>query len=112
MKLSEAIRLGSMLGPQVFDGLFDGNGGACAIGAAYLAIGQITGPLRDHFPWASHMTNQCPACPHRGLINGAVVAHLNDHHYWTREAIADWIETIEPKEAEPKVETHELAEVV
>jgi hypothetical protein len=24
------------------------------------------------------------------------IAHLNDYHKWTREQIADWVETMEP----------------
>lgn len=36
MKFSEAIRLGAMTGPQVFDSMFGPDGvGACAVGAAY-----------------------------------------------------------------------------
>ena len=37
----------------------------------------------------------CPACvlshPQRLY---AVIAHLNDHHKWTRERIADWLEAL------------------
>jgi hypothetical protein len=25
-----------------------------------------------------------------------MVQHLNDFHHWTRESIADWIETLDP----------------
>ena len=30
----------------------------------------------------------------------AVIGHLNDEDYWTRERIADWVATIEPAEVE------------
>lgn len=44
----------------------------------------------------------CPACPtyigsRRPTFN--LIAHLNDDHRWTREAIADWVETIEAAQA-------------
>jgi hypothetical protein len=38
MKLSDAMRLGAMNGPQVFGQSFDGDG-SCALGAAILAQG-------------------------------------------------------------------------
>ena len=103
MKLSEAIRLGSMLKPQVRDEMFAENG-TCALGAAYEAIGlsgnnfhyQVSVP-----GWMQALIELpapvCPQCLHEreGRILGDVVIHLNDDHYWTREQIADWVETVE-----------------
>jgi hypothetical protein len=108
MRLSEAIRLGASLAPQAFGALADARGRTCAIGAALHAIGVIND---RRFGWTSAMLRfpvlrlmeereyaRCPACrvvqKDRGLI-----AHLNDDHRWTREAIADFIETIELHQA-------------
>jgi hypothetical protein len=102
MKLSEAIRLGSMNGPQVFGRLGDFSGGTCAQGAAVLAIGLMPDAFKgisiqarfiDAFP-VSVIPVRCPECETRNVA-GNVMAHLNNDHKWTRERIADWVETIE-----------------
>jgi hypothetical protein len=97
MKLSEAIRLGAMMKPQGF-GLGSGNRKAertCALGAAYEA-GNVTGSwpsLVQAFPIVKEAEEQaCPAC---GETQDGLIAHINDHHRWTREEIADWVEAIE-----------------
>ena len=75
MKLSEAIRLGAMLGKKMDGKLYDGygGGGSCAVGSALLALGLI-----------AHLNNKTkrPQDSHQP-------------HDWTREQIADWVETIE-----------------
>lgn len=98
MKLSEAIRLGALLHPQTFGAtrkyavIRNEIVGTCAIGAAREA-----GYSRE-FSW--EVTGRCPACEHNtttwALPN--LMAHLNDFHRWTRERIADWVETVEPDE--------------
>lgn len=40
----------------------------------------------------------CPACTRPQETAQRTIAHLNDKHKWTREAIADWIATLEPTE--------------
>jgi hypothetical protein len=35
--------------------------------------------------------------------------HLNDDHRWTRERIAEWVATVEPKEPEPRTESEQAA---
>lgn len=109
MKLSEAIRLGATVSPQHFGSYADGNGGTCALGSAALAIG--IDPIRmdisddesaidDAFP-ALGRYSRCPAhgClllnPNAGFPVGVLIPHLNDRHRWTREQIADWVQTIE-----------------
>jgi hypothetical protein len=96
MKLSEAIRLGSLLRPQGFRYLFDNHGRTCALGAALDAIRKLPDFLSDRYipeEWINFINyhSQCPACP----FVGNVITHLNDFHKWTRESIADWIESIE-----------------
>jgi hypothetical protein len=104
VKLSEAIRLGSMLKPQAFETFFDGTG-TCALGAACEAMGLV--PDRwtlDALRAANDLLDlvtvtllrgvPCPACP-VDTKGTNLIPHLNDEHRWTREQIADFVETIE-----------------
>ena len=117
MKLSEAIRLGSMSSPQAFHAFQSGEA-RCAMGAALDAIGsvpvRVAGPLpgaflRDtgtpsmvyaYYPipltWELLLA-QSAVCPHcsKPAMLGRVIVHLNDDERWTRERIADWVETQE-----------------
>ncbi len=111
MKLSEAIRLGAMIRPQVF-GAFMKNGGSCAIGAALEAVGHNVedfspcySEAAEAFPlltrWADY---DCPACvvqfaPGLWRRFDTVISHLNDQHKWTREQIADFVASIERSES-------------
>ena len=98
LKLSEAIRLGAMIRPQVHGEVFAA-GGSCAVGAALEAIGvpygDYTGDeaLADVWPqaWPSDTALiVCPVCSHRADFAN-IIAHINDDHMWTREKIADWV---------------------
>lgn len=122
LTLSEAIRLGAMLRPQGFGDLFqfsypDLTVKTCALGAAYEAAGimsidsdrDATGwpkLTRGAFPILDLLLERgCPACRKLGTDKLAfVVTHLNDEHRWTREAIADWIATLEPQ-PEPELQS-------
>lgn len=104
MTLSEAMRLGAMVTPQAFGLLRDGEG-TCALGAAYVAVGLLKasccGIATAHarFPvLATEAT--CPLCGYIRELD-SIVAHLNDDHYWTREQIADFVETIEAHQVQP-----------
>jgi hypothetical protein len=111
VKLSDAIRLGAMIRPQAH-GRFFRDGNSCALGAALEASGLAVydeeysmdeqAPLSDRLI-VDHaaLIHECPAgcsefshLPHR---IDAVIVHLNDRHEWTREQIADWVETYEPR---------------
>lgn len=114
MRLSEAMRLGAMLRPQV-EGVYFAFGGSCAIGAAIEATG---GDIADeesheahivaHFGWIDKAKTNCPACQDRDEV-GCIITHLNDVHEWTRDRIADWVATIEPQEAQPESVDSEAA---
>jgi hypothetical protein len=110
LKLSEAIRLGSMLHPQCFGNMSESEPdetgrpvwvATCALGAAMEAGCFETLHLAEMIN-----NHPCPVCGpnlrcldadgHRSLT---VIAHLNDTHRWTREAIADWVQTVEEAEA-------------
>lgn len=129
MRLSEAIRLGAMLKPQGFGDYWTRGGRAtCAIGAACEASGISFADYLRSAPVATfeqrHDANgdrrECPACSVRRSQYSmtALVIHLNDDHHWTREQIADLVETIErqhePAQAEAAVDPvaasqHELS---
>ncbi len=89
MRLSDAIQLGAMITSQAFRALFKGDG-ACALGAALLAVGvtleQARGSVRKQWPWAFAVSVNCPSCGRSRLV-GQVIVHLNDHHRWAREKI-------------------------
>jgi hypothetical protein len=109
---SEAIREGAKLRPQAFDVLF-GNQATCAVGAGLEAMGcemkEGYGMLNsdvalDTFKYLKAAQVECPVANNicgdhvrqqRALID--VIFDLNDVHRWTREMIADWVETEEEK---------------
>lgn len=100
MRLSEAIRLGAMLKPQAY-GPFSSIG-SCALRAACDAVGihdRLEGlfnysELAVHFPLLRTLHQSCPVCGRRDDLM-FVSYHLNDAHHWTRERIADWVESLE-----------------
>jgi hypothetical protein len=116
MKLSEAIRLGAMqLAPAKNLSVItlDDNGepcAACALGAAAFAVGirhQImnatTGEpcaFLERWPWVATVTEPPPHMAwHCGTANVAYfISALYESCDMTREAIADWVATIEPSD--------------
>lgn len=93
MLLSEAIRLGAMLRPQSFAGVFlDSEGKSCAIGAACEAAGV---PLQGALG-ISNYSGAEEAFPLLKQLELEIVIH-NDADRWTRERIADWVEERERK---------------
>ena len=108
MRLSEAIRLGALLRPrQAFGVLYDRETDAtCALGAAADAIGLLNVPFNDYKPWPRDQPERvtwrwsatalvdCPACDWEDSAQHLII-HLNTEHRWTREQIADWVETLE-----------------
>lgn len=97
MRLSEAMRLGAMLRPQAYGAFTDGVG-TCAFGAANEALGLDVNDSNGYeFEALISHKAKCPVvgCGCRRRIVATVVHHLNDEHYWTREQIADWVESIE-----------------
>lgn len=129
MKLSEAIRLGSMMKPQAFGATYAGSSfqaatATCAMGAAIDAIGcpiTIAEPgqyvstgrsgggakagekiVESPEEWCPFLRarHTCPRCDARYETFGmSMIAHLNDYHQLTRKAIADWVEQIENQQA-------------
>lgn len=121
MKLSEAIRLGSMLHPQGRKAFFAPSGATCALGAALSAIGhsasvvtdsQMYDDLRERWPVLNVRVNQ----PHNTKADSFplmyVIEDLNDVSDWTREQIADFVEAVEVREAKRHESTPSVAAVV
>ena len=107
MKLSEAIRLGAMLRPQGHGGLRKSQGGVlatCALGAACDAVGiaidasgsnmEAYAALRARWP----ILREPVMHPEDGNMERMleITYLLNDISKWSRERIADWVETVEP----------------
>lgn len=111
MKLSEAILLGSINTVQAYDTLYDGKGGACALGAALDAMNITISQASKTWPYLNDINKSiCPECmltynQRRAKIWGLygsirsvvpnVIPHLNDNHRWTRPRIAVWVATQE-----------------
>lgn len=121
MKLSEAIRIGSQRYPQAFGEetkhaaytrlvqITDQAIGTDAWGAAYVALfGELpeldlsywTFPLYDRVLSRVDRGAMLQSVPLENPVNGMfcrvamIVNQLNDKERWTREQIADWLESI------------------
>lgn len=103
MKLSAAIRIGSMTTKQIKGSASNGQGGYCALGAALTALNIEPGfylwadQIREHFP-ISETPVVHPLSGEEGtlaLID--VIWSLNDYWNWTREQIADFVGQVEIK---------------
>ena len=114
MRLSEAIRLGGMQWPQGFDGYMDRETRCALAGASDVAgiagtrirsssdrVSVDYGAMLDRFPILGTKHLSGCACEHWNVTPEPlqdIIIHFNDRHQWTRERIADWVETIEPPE--------------
>jgi hypothetical protein len=105
LTLSQAIREGAKLRPQAFSLYFqhqkDGTVCSCALGAAAEAVLGITDiqktdgeDIYDHFPELASAKQVTTPNKTTTFLRDAIV-YLNDQMRWTREQIADWVETIE-----------------
>lgn len=99
MKLSEAIRRGALLKPQGHGDFFY-NGKTCALGAALDAAGRLHDFDVSTIAtlWPVEQTKTAHPVTGRLDILGFNITSLNDVFGWTREQIADWVETIEQLE--------------
>lgn len=119
MKLSEAIREGAKLRPQAMEWYTvettNGQATTCAIGAAYEALTNQLVDSDDYgaeditrdvehtienkigrpylFSTIVRLPENIPTFAGDQLPFGIAIATLNDDAHWTREAIADWLES-------------------
>ena len=100
IELADAIAEGARRRPsQAFGEYFSNKGGSCALGAAYEGIYRIPRnadgirPKRLDllFDCLDNEVRRCPACTQKRLPIGAIIIHLNDHHQWSRQQIAQWL---------------------
>lgn len=104
MKLSAVIREGAKLHPQCFGSNFEyweGHvTGSCAFGAAYAALfpeapndAEIP-DLEEALNTNLYVERENPETSEMDeLFN--IITDLNDQHRWSREQIADWLESID-----------------
>lgn len=103
MKLSEAIRLGAMSTKQAFNAYTreDGDGNivaTCALSAAGYAVGKFVATDED-FPVCRYITSPPADTLFSSSLDyvSGIIVNLNDLQLWSRERIADWVETVEQK---------------
>lgn len=117
LKLSEAIRLGAVLRPQGHNALFWA-GKTCALGAAMEAAGlKLTERQSDDGRMYRELEARWPILmmPFPGVDDlRCKIAILNDNEGLSREAIADFVATIEaqhpiPTEAQPEAQPELVA---
>lgn len=95
MKLSTAIRIGSMTTRQITHAATDGRNGRCALGAAVDATGvRVTATnwieeAQGHFPLLIDEEGRCFSKLAWDIMN------MNDSGTHTREQIADYVERYE-----------------
>ena len=98
MKLSEALRIGSMNTVQAHGtwSKTSGKGGTalmCAISTAWYALtGDDRGAAGSELNLLLSTVTVTNPVTHQAAPLGAVIVHLNDSHKWSRAKIADWLE--------------------
>jgi hypothetical protein len=95
MKFTEAMRLGAMMHPQTYGQSYDFEGetkivASCAWGAAVVGGWPAADRIYSKTPVGCPVCKRCVA--HNDVTS--LVTHLNDDHRWTREAIADHVDTL------------------
>ena len=113
MTLADAIRKGAMQRGQARWVLYDPiNHTSCVLGAAFEGVSGMDAAAFDFNAAAMLWTMfpqlvepiACPTChsiqcPFRAgppTLAEIIAHHLNDQHGWTREEIADWLDTLPP----------------
>ncbi|MFN8060967.1 MAG: hypothetical protein U0Q12_17550 [Vicinamibacterales bacterium] len=108
--LADAIRLGIQHRPQqAFGEYFQGRRRSCALGAAYEGIYRMPQDVAGFHPHRldrlfeclDFSVRACPAGCRKRIALGALIVHLNDTHEWTREQIADWVQSLAPASGAP-----------
>ena len=129
MTLADAIRLGAMTSEQVYGGVMEEGQGRCALSAAadacgihptcgnnplghkvgitpYVQLERLFPVLgrKVMVPWGGEQ--------HPAQTVEVIITTLNDTYGWTRERIADWVESIENKLKNPEIQTHHATTVM
>ena len=130
MSLSEDIRLGALLHPQC-SAYFDYGDdrtitACCAMGGAWLAQSHHHSALSSFaymavWPITSRHV-LCPQCLDSARLGHIVAVHLGSDRYgictgnlrvrWTRERIAEWVESIEQQEVPQPILIDDTKEIM
>lgn len=92
LKLSEAIRIGSMTTKQLYNAFGDKDVGTCGIGAAQVAFGDDPGSPALIRVLQTPIDVTTPSGRHFNNIASAIM-YLNDAEHMPRQKIADWLES-------------------
>jgi hypothetical protein len=102
--------LGSMLGGQAFHALRYRDGRTCALGAALSAMGYKDWLDRDALDlcdtWQLERIVNHPEYQDSCRLATAII-DLNNYCRWTREQIADWVETLEREQVSGDVASNQ-----
>ncbi len=83
LKPSQAIRIGAAMRPQCIGDFFV-NGRSCALGAMWEGFGERGEPPRANLDWVQSF----------GLPHELACSAMNNNDMgWTRERVADWLES-------------------
>ena len=105
-ELAAFIRAGAEKRPeQAYGDYYRGKSASCALGAAYEGMYRLptnaegTRPTKDLEWFFDCLEGSVRACPggndcHKKLSLAAIMVHLNDDHKWSREQIAQWLESL------------------
>ena len=105
-ELAQFIRSGAVRRPeQAFGDYYRGRSASCALGAAYEGMYRLPTqagglrPTKDLEWFFDCLEGSVRLCPHgndcrKKLSLAAIMVHLNDDHKWSREDIAEWLESL------------------
>lgn len=119
MRLGDLLRKGCEGTTQAFKN-YGNNTSLCALGAIFKGAGGIfetdqrgkinsIGGVDAVYFRMSLTAAKCPACAFDAAVN-TIIPHLNDNHRWSREAIAEWLDVMEPNEEGARVIEREVEE--
>lgn len=96
LKLSEAMRLGSIATTPTEAGWTDGKGGTCAMSAAWYALTGGKDNDANGTPLVHMLEGVQAAHPVTGQVANVstVIIQLHDGDKWSRTQTADWLESL------------------
>ena len=96
LKLSEAMRLGSIATTPTESGWTDGKGGTCAMSAAWYALTGGSDNDASGTPLVSLLDTARVPHPLDGDVGNltAIIIDLHDKRDWSRTQTADWLESL------------------
>ncbi len=96
LKLSQAIRIGARMGKQIRCKPYIVGTNSCALGSAMLALGMNDATYKGHYGTTGLEKLHPQAFEALNAFSrkvGFPIQHANDYQGWTREQVADWLES-------------------